>query len=165
VWFSLEHPNIHSLALHFVHFVWMVLSLFWLTLAVCPLFCFSRQMLVIALFQMTAAMLLLEWLVANLSLQWSRLCPRPACVGFVVDKWRWDRFFLAYFSFPLSVSFHSYSILINWSLLMLYIILPVYSIINNIHTPDEQLSLPKLAVYSGHCCRLKLHHFVCKFKL
>jgi hypothetical protein len=37
---------------------------------------------------------------------------RPIHLGFVVDKMHWLRFLLKYFSFPLSGSFHQWSMLI-----------------------------------------------------
>jgi hypothetical protein len=36
--------------------------------------------------------------------------PWSVHVGFVVDKWYWDRFFPEYFVFSLSISFHRFSI-------------------------------------------------------
>jgi hypothetical protein len=35
-------------------------------------------------------------------------------VGFVLDKWHWDSFFIEFFGFPLSMSFHRVFILIYY---------------------------------------------------
>jgi hypothetical protein len=48
----------------------------------------------------------LKSLVAGLSPQRPGFAPGSIHVGFVVEKWHWDRFSSEFFSFPLSISFH-----------------------------------------------------------
>ena len=60
-------------------------------------------------FYLGCHLLAMPWLiqlVTSPSLQSSRFDPVSFCVGTVLKKWHWNRFFSKHLSFPLSVPFH-----------------------------------------------------------
>ena len=81
---------------------------------------------------------------------------RSGQVGFVVDKWHWDRFFCQYFTFSVSLSFHQCSILMKFVVYSMHCGQPF----ENSLQQNAQYSVLNIYIAVKHntlCCNLNIY--------